>query len=312
VLINLLGNAIKFTDTGTVTLRVSTNRLPDGQLRLKASVEDSGREFVRLMGGDITLLSEPGAGAAFSFDIRVASSRAIAEPRQRPRRRVLGLQPGVKAATVLVADDEPNNRGWLTKLLTLVGFSVREARDGAEALQLWREWKPQLILMDMRMPVLDGMEATRGIRAEEEGTKTAVLALTASTLAESRCEAISSGMDDFLLKPCSEDEILRKVQEHLGIDYLYEEESGLSESKTSLARPPPSAELFPQLPSETIDELKRAVAKGEKERMNCLIARVEERDAQAGDALRHLADGYEYDALQELPAGIPREGERAK
>src|SRR6202035_763644 len=94
--------------------------------------------------------------------------------------------------------------------------------DGAIAIQLWREWKPDLILMDVRMPVIDGLEATRRIRQQPGGTETVIIALTASSMHEDRCVVMQSGVTDFLSKTCQEDELLEKMQTHLNLSYLYD------------------------------------------------------------------------------------------
>src|SRR5205085_2340596 len=101
------------------------------------------------------------------------------------RGRVAGLRPVRQTPRVLIVDDEPNNRGWLMRLLGIIGFSLREAENGAEAVRVWQEWKPDLILMDVRMPVMDGLEAICEIR-RQGGTKTIIIAVTASAMNEDR------------------------------------------------------------------------------------------------------------------------------
>jgi CheY-like chemotaxis protein len=195
VLINLLANGVKFTEHGRITLRVFGR-----DDRVFFEVEDTGpgieeaeqevifdafkqadtglrsgqgtglgltisRDFVRLMGGDIVVKSTVGQGATFSFDIRLPAARGskpVAE-----EHRVIGLEPGQPSYRILVADDRWENRAFLAKMLSPLGFEVREANDGREVLELWNSWDPHLIWMDIRMPFIDGLEAIRKIRAAE-------------------------------------------------------------------------------------------------------------------------------------------------
>jgi CheY-like chemotaxis protein len=335
VLVNLLGNAIKFTERGSITLRVSMGRQEKGKRQLLAEVEDTGagiaaeeqknlfqpfaqsqsgrdlqegtglglaisREFVRLMGGEISMTSEVGKGSSFRFEIPVRPSGISPAPEQMAHRSVMGLQPGREVPRVLVVDDEPHNRGWLTGLLKIVGFEVREAEHGAAAIRVWQHWKPSLILMDMRMPVMDGFEATRRIRASPDGHETVIIALTASALEEDRGMATDSGANDFLSKPCPEDELWKKIQEHLGLSYRYaDEELSQNIDASAGAAVPPSATLN-ELPEELIAHLDDAIRNGEKSRIDELMAIIGERDPCLARVLKALADGYEYDALTRL------------
>jgi CheY-like chemotaxis protein len=248
-------------------------------------------ELVRLMGGEIMLSSEPGRGSTFYFEIPVRPGELPTIDGKTERPRVIGLQPGEEMPRVLVVDDEPNNRGWLTGLLGMVGFAVREADDGEAAIRLWQEWKPQLILMDMRMPVMDGMEATRRIRALAGGRETVILALTASAMEDNRRHALDSGVDDFLSKPCMEAELFQKAQKYLGLNFIFEAEKTPDADEVDVCR---------NLPPNVIAELQRAVGNGEKDVLDELIGKIEELDKPAARSLRQLADNYDYDALTHL------------
>jgi CheY-like chemotaxis protein len=203
----------------------------------------------------------------------------------------------------LIVDDEPNNRGWLTGLLTIIGFPVREAVDGAEAIRLWQEWKPDLILMDVRMPNMDGLEATRRIRQLPGGAETVIIALTASAMHEDRSVAMQSGLNDFLSKPCEEDELLRTMQAHLNLSFLYEDtESPQNDSAATTAQTPTKVHIQ-DLPPELVDNLRRAIQNGESDRLDQLIEQAGERDVAVSHALKSLADKFDYDALTHLLEG---------
>ena len=340
VLVNLLGNAVKFTERGSITLRMSTVQREDHQMWLSTRVEDTGpgiaaeeqaglfrpfvqsqsgrdvqggtglglaisQQFIRLMGGEIRLASEVGAGSTFYFEVPVQPANGGIVSRQMATRRVAGLQPTQQARQVLVVDDDANNRGWLTTLLKIIGFSVREAKDGAEAIRLWQEWKPDLILMDVRMPVMDGMEATSRIRQQPGGTDTVIIALTASAMDEERRVVLQNGANDFVSKPCQEDELLQKMQTHLNVSYLYDDTEAHGSDAGATPRPELTRGAVQELPRELVVGLQLAIRNGEKARLNELIERVGERDAKISRALKKLADDYDYDALTHLLEGAP-------
>jgi two-component system sensor histidine kinase/response regulator len=278
VLINLLGNAIKFTDTGGVTLRVGVGQgtleiqnpkdiLPTAHLLFE--IEDTGkgiapeelhnlfqpfvqtasatqvkegtglgltisRQFVQLMRGDIRLKSEVNRGSTFDFDIIVelAQSSEVAPPIRKEK--VIGLAKGQRVYRILVADDRKENCDLLTQLLNSIGFETRAVANGQEAIAHWQTWHPDLIWMDMRMPVMNGYEATRQIRAAEQRQstvttqsqypRTAIIALTASAFEEQRSSILGAGCDDLIRKPFREEIIFNKMAEYLGVQYVYAEE----------------------------------------------------------------------------------------
>ena len=339
VLINLLGNAVKFTQLGRITLHVILSQRGD-QLRLSARVEDTGaglsageqeklfepftqtrrglrsqegtglglaisRNYARLMGGDITVSSKPGEGSVFRFEIPIERGSADVAVRRYVRRRVKGLRSDAGAPAILVVDDHPENRDWLMKLLTSVGFSVRGAENGEAAIQVWEEWSPRLILMDVHMPVMGGIEATRRIKEDTRGKDTMIVALTASALDEDRRAVAQSGADDFVSKPCSENELLEKIRVLSGIAYDYEEIEEAEGQPAGMAGL--SAEKLSQLPGELIEELRNATASGNKRVLDRLILKVSETvDAGCAHDLRALADKYDYDAITQLLEAVCR------
>jgi PAS domain S-box-containing protein len=335
VLINLLGNAVKFTQLGRITLHATLEQRKGGQLWLSASVEDTGpgitdedqgklfesfsqtrtgldslkgtglglaisRKYAHLMGGDITVTSTPGVGSVFRFEIPIGRGDAGVAVRQIAPRRVIAITTGQEAPKILVVDDHAENRDWLMKLLTSIGFYVRGADNGEAAIRNCEKWNPRLILMDVHMPVMDGLEATRRIKADPRGKETVIVALTASAMDDDRRTVAQSGADDFLAKPCREDELLEKMRALLNITYDYEEvsdaEGGPHGGAESL-----SAEKLGQLPRGLIEELRNATLSGNKRLLDRLIFKVREtEDAASANALQALADKYEYDALTRL------------
>jgi signal transduction histidine kinase/CheY-like chemotaxis protein len=348
-LINLLGNAIKFTARGRIKLHVTLTNValehvalePDtleqgsgNRLWLSAQVEDTGsgitdeeqgklfepfsqirralysqegtglglaisRKYARLMGGDITVTSSPGTGSIFRLEIPLERGDAGVAVRRSASRRVIGIRAALEAPRILVVDDHPEGREWLMKLLTSVGFSVQGADNGEAAIQNWERWNPHLILMDVHMPVMGGLEATRRIKAHPGGKETVVIALTASALHDDRLAVSQSGVDDFIVKPCHEDELLDKIRARLNIAYDYEETSE-AEGQPGAATAQSAGRLGP-LPLELVEELRSATLSGNKRLLDGLILKVREtEDARSAQALQELADGYEYDALARL------------
>jgi two-component system sensor histidine kinase/response regulator len=337
VLVNLLGNAVKFTERGAITLRMSVTQRENQQLVLTAQVEDSGlgiaaeeqaglfrpfvqsqsgrnlqggtglglaisQQFIRLMGGEIRLRSEVGSGSTFYFEVPVRPVDGEFVATHMPARRVAGLQSNQPERRVLIVDDEPHNRGWLTQLLTMIGFAVREAVDGAEAVRIWQAWKPDAILMDLRMPVMDGLEATRSIRRQPGGSEALIIALTASAMDQDRDEVLQSGANDFLSKPCPEEELLRKLQDHLHLSYRYDDRA---EPRHAWDAAPESGlpMAIGKLPPELVGDLQLAIRNGEKERLDQLIEQVGRQNAVTSHTLKDLADKYDYDGLTHLLEG---------
>jgi len=183
------------------------------------------RQLVQLLQGAITVESAIGQGTCFKCHIAVGLPTAsVADAlTDQPVRRVIGLPPDHPPMRILVAEDMPDNRLLLVQLLSSRGFEVRTAEDGREAIALWNNWNPHLILMDMRMPILDGYETTRQIKATARGSKTVIIAITASVLEEERMDIFAAGCDDVLCKPFQEQALLMKLAEYLDVQYVYAE-----------------------------------------------------------------------------------------
>jgi PAS domain S-box-containing protein len=332
-LINLVGNAIKFTARGQVRLRVTLEQESADLLWLAARIEDTGsgisdedqkmlfepfsrakgalntqegtglglaitRKYARLMGGDVTVSSRLGEGSVFRLEIPVERGNAGVAARRSAPRMVVGIRAGTPAPGILVVDDQAENRDWLMKLLSSVGFPVRDADNGETAIRNWTEWYPRLILMDVHMPVMDGLEATRRIKAAPRGKETVIVTLTASAMDDDRRIAAESGADDFLAKPCREDELLGKIGALLNVAYDYAEgnQGDNPNGITTL-----SAERLGRLPAPLLEELRVAVRAGKKKLLDKLILDVGGTgDTESAHALKALADHYQYDALTRL------------
>jgi CheY-like chemotaxis protein len=263
------------------------------------------RQYVRLMGGDLTASSELGQGSLFQFDVQVALVDAAEVQAAQPRRRVLGLEPDQPTYRLLVAEDKETNRQLLVKLLEPLGpstgsgqgFEVKEAVNGQEAIEVWERWEPHLIWMDMRMPVMDGHEATRRIKATTKGQATVIIALTASAFEEDRERVLLEGCDDFVRKPFREDEIYDKLAKHLGVRFIYEEQAPLAAVQPADAAPladvlTPAA--LAALPAGWVADLQQATIKADLNLILILIDQIRGENPALADTLTDLARNFEY------------------
>lgn len=266
------------------------------------------RHFVQLMGGSLGLQSEPERGSNFHFDVpvvlvdHVEAADALLEP---ARRKVVGLEPGQPVYRLLVVEDRETNRRLLVKLLTGLGspphgFEVREAANGQEALQIWEDWQPHLIWMDMRMPVMDGHEATRQIRASTHGQATVIVALTASAFEEDRRLILSHGCDDFVRKPFRESEIFDKLEKHLGVRFVYEDRSQPPPPQPTDSQRMLTLRALAGLPRPWVRRLEDAAAQADPELVLGLIEEIRPEHKSLADGLEALAGGFRFDIILAL------------
>jgi PAS domain S-box-containing protein len=342
VLINLIGNAIKFTPKGSITLTVDSQRpsLKNKQevrpITLFFEVKDTGpgiakadfenifdpfiqtgtgkeshegtglglsisRRYVQVMGGDITVESEVGKGAVFKFHMQAHESKGVELCLTKPNQPILGLAPNQPTYRILIVDDISTNRQLLKNILESLGFDTREAENGKKSIDIWQKWQPHLIWMDMRMPIMDGYDATRKIKesAGEEGP--VIIALTASAFEEQKEKILAAGCDDFVIKPFKENDIVEMLQKHLNVKFLYAADEILAENadlKDDKWRLNPSD--FDALPKELVMKFKTSVAALEMDMALNVIEEIREQNKPLANALQNIAEEYRFDTLQEL------------
>jgi signal transduction histidine kinase/DNA-binding response OmpR family regulator len=331
VLLNLLGNAVKFTDEGSVCFRVSATRTDAGRTRLRFEVEDTGvgvaandleaifdpfqqvrrtgrriegaglglsisRKLVALFDGSLRVASELGHGSTFTVEVEVeetgAERRSVAAEAKQvggyrgPRRRLL------------IADDKTDNRQILGRLLRSLGFIVDEASHGAQAVELARRFEPDLIFMDLVMPVKDGFEAIREIRAMPGAIARApIVAVSASAFDNTRTQSVAAGCDDFVTKPIRLDHIIEIVGRLLQLEWTHPSEGA---TEISSGRPRTDWGAL-RLPRSLARELYELALSGDVQLLSRRI--VESRNGErstteALDALAHLAQDYDTRALR--------------
>ncbi len=348
ILLNLLSNALKFTDEGGVTLRVTT--LDIGNLnieehrsvsqspvsRLQFHIEDTGvgiaeddleklfepfvqtahhaekvyegtglglpisRRFARMLGGELTVHSTLGKGSNFQFHIQATLVEA-GEVRQDTAAfsRVIGLQPGQPTYRILVVDDQWESRYLLFKLLSPLGFEVDEASNGQEAVEMFQRRKPHLIWMDMRMPVMDGYEATQRIRQLDAHIP--IIALTASSFEEEQAYILNAGCDAFLRKPFKEFEIFDLLHQHLEVHFLYEGALISHAPSETIAVSDDALEHdLLELPEAIFHKLQYTVEGIDLEGTRESITQIRVVNSALAEALTAIVKGYRFDILQRI------------
>ncbi|MEG4441749.1 GAF domain-containing protein [Microcoleus sp. AT9_B5] len=401
ILINLVGNAIKFTEMGSVTLRVKkkveeslraeaaelsdtqtkladagfehseslgvetaaiqkqpgwctgfnqserlgdcdcvdANDLRPEVLRLQFEIEDTGlgiapeemnklfepfeqtktgqmsqqgtglglpisRKFVQMMGGDITVKSKPEMGSKFAFDIQISLAPASEIKILKPQKKVIALAPNQPEYRILVVDDRADNCLVIERLLSPLGLIVRSARDGEEAIAVWEDWQPHLIWMDMQMPVMNGYEATRKIKAHPLGKQTVIVALTASAFEEERQTILGAGCDDFMRKPFEAKILFAKMEELLGVRYIYEESVDApleNESEINGVTSNQSVESqLGQMPLEWVEKISHAAHECCDDKIVKLIEEMPSQFALAAQYLTTLVQDFLFDDIIEI------------
>jgi PAS domain S-box-containing protein len=338
ILINLIGNAIKFTDEGQIQIRV---RLIEEQNSKEASsallffdVEDTGvgipiseldsifeaffqsklgsssarvgtglglpicREFIQLLNGKISVSSQAGQGSLFQFYIPV---EAVSEPSRLPAPTVTGLFPGQSQYRILVVDDRWESRQLMAQVLAPFGFDLRDAQNGQEAITVWQDWNPHLIWMDMRMPIMDGYTATQHIKSNLHGRDTVIIALTASALEEDTDIILNAGCDAIIRKPFRESEIFQTLEQYLGIHFTVQVQRPISNSSgTKQPMGNLRRSLVETMPREWIVQVHEAAQKVDNPVLMLLITQIPEKNHRLRDALVHLVKNFRCDVIFEL------------
>ena len=361
VLINLLGNAVKYTQEGDIHMQVDCRSLKGGDIitdqagepiTFTFTIRDTGigipendldaifssftrtnihltneggtglglaisQNYAMLLGGKITVESQMGKGSTFSFVLPAETvvESDVAETVISPK-RVVGLASGTTKIRALVADDHSTNRDVLNNMLSRVGFQVKEAVNGLEAVNLYRSWKPHLVLIDLIMPVMSGRKAIKAIR-HSSGTPTtpAIIAVTASVLREDRAMVLSEGANGFLLKPLREEDLFEMIARHLDVHFVYDEKgppSSVYDEKGPPSSEPvrpvkipvtPAAENIHLLPAEMLERMQTALRKLDTDALSAMIDECEAYDGNTAASLREMMNNYEFDRLDRLLMG---------
>lgn len=335
VLLNLLGNAVKFTDRGQVCLAVRMLAVDDKQARIRFEVRDTGigidesqlqrlfqpfeqigdatrrfagtglglsisRQLIRLMGSDIEVKSEPDQGSVFWFDLCLPVLAGAVEPVPAGG-TVIGYEGAPRS--ILIVDDITENREMLAYLLSVLGFQIDEAENGQAALECVQASKPDLILMDMLMPVMDGLEATRRIRQNDTAAHLPIIIISATVADEDHPKWRAAGGDAFLAKPIKRGTLLRQIGLLLGLTWTYQQPG------TAFEEPPawqasPSFEVVPT--RQELQALHHYTRMGNMRSISDEALRIlalDERYRPFTDKVQYLASTYQSQALVALVEG---------
>jgi Amt family ammonium transporter len=249
------------------------------------------KQFVEFIGGQIGVVSEPGRGAVFHFEIPVGIVQVEAIPAELHSVSVTGLAEGQPLYRILIVEDHPDGRLLLHRLLEPVGFELREAVNGQEAVEIFTQWRPHLIFMDIRMPVMDGLEAIRRIKAT--GITTRIVALTAHALEDEKREILAAGCDDFIRKPYRETEVFETLAKQLSIRFKYAGEHRRFPDKDK-----ESYEIqLKNLPQDLIVELRYVTELLNKQRCLKVVEKIGSIDRKLGESLRLMAENRHFERI---------------
>ena len=331
VLLNLLSNAIKFTRQGGVILSVETQTAEAGKVRLKFTVSDTGigiapedmhrifepfeqagsassnqagtglgltisRQYLQMMGGELTVESTLGEGSAFSFAL-TAQICATLETQGRSLGTVVDIAAADRGRRILVVDDNAEARMLIRDLLEPYGFAVMETGDGALAGKSVDSFQPDLIFMDWRMPEIDGLAATRQIRASKTLRQPKVVILSAYAFEENRREALAAGANDFMRKPIRKEELYALLEKHLGIHFVRESEAGREEKPQE---PELTATDLAGLSAERRALLTEAARELNPAKMMAELGRIRNENPELAARLHDLVKNMQYRRLWQL------------
>lgn len=253
------------------------------------------RQLARLMGGDITVSkSKTKAQAIFQLNVvaEIATDREL-EIQAAPR-EITGLESDQPEYRILVVDDSKMNRQIMVQLLERVGFKVQEAVNGREAVEVWLSWQPHMIWMDLRMPIMNGYEATSQIRAYSPTRRPAIVALSASTSEEERSLFRESGCDDFVGKPFTENTIFEKIAQHLGVRYVYQTQNPPAK-KFRL-----TASSLKVMSDSWLQQVEQAAGTLDNELLSELLKQIPPEHSGLNSALQQQIDDFDFDRVINL------------
>jgi PAS domain S-box-containing protein len=330
ILINLLGNAIKFTRQGGVILRSyaqpsSTATIlaievvdsgvgipidrqgelfkPFVQLaRTNLEVEGTGlglaisKSLIELMGGKISFTSVLGLGSTFKIELPVPIANTDELMAEKEPHSVKSIAVNQPAWRLLVVDDNSDNRLLLVTMLSKVGFEVRQAKNGVEAINVFEQWRPHLIWMDMQMPVMDGYQASAGIRRIQGGDAVKIIAVTDSVFKEQHNGIINSGCDAVLHKPVQSSEVFATLSQILGVKFIYQDKP----TSRSTLIPETTTEMLGKLPIELQQQLRKAALSLDTEETDTVIVQIRAIAPDVAEGLQKLAQNYQFERIIQL------------
>lgn len=327
IMINLVGNALKFTERGGIYVTCKVTGSTGSKISLQMDVKDTGsgidpqdqerifdafeqtdeglkggkgtglglplsRHFAREMGGDITISSQKGIGSTFQIIIICDEASNKVGDTAMNKRVIYGVRPNSDIIRILVVDDIEENRLYLTTMLEKIGFEIRSCTNGEETLVITEQWKPEIILMDAIMPVMDGQETIKHLSKNPELRDIPIIIISASILDEDVNSVLDAGAVGFLPKPVNQHDLLTEIGEHISVDYVFEtgvddiEEPDMSVTEYSFNKD--------ILPKELVSRMKNAAQELNITEMAILIEEVEQYDKEMAEKLSKLLDNFDW------------------
>ncbi len=345
ILINLLSNAIRNTSSGSISMRLAITSKAGDATHLEIAVSDTGRgiaaddlqrifdpfvqsdhnnvpqsgtglglaisrQYARMMGGELTVESREQEGSTFRLTVPVLKVEPQTKlPKDITAPLIVGIGNNDREYRILLVDDDPSNRDVLARMLTPIGFSVRQATSGKEAIAAHADWQPHLILMDIRMTEIDGIAAIKSIRATKNGRTVPIIGVSASVFEEDRATVLESGADDFLAKPVQEADLLAKIGRCLKIDYQFEVSA--SEAAEDLGETSGlERNHLAELPDSLLEEMRAALEGGYMERLAELARSAADHSPAVSRRLLDLVHRYDFESLANLFLYNGNEAER--
>ncbi|MEQ8623619.1 MAG: ATP-binding protein [Vicingaceae bacterium] len=326
VLINLIANAVKFTNTGSVMINtvvknatISISVIDTGigisekyiesifetfeQTEDGVNKEGTGlglsisKKLAQLMNGDIEVESKYGKGSNFTFTLPYVEGEDAGILEEDSHREVDKVKEGQDKLKVLIVDDIAENREVLELLLNSIGFTVKSVHDGNEAVKMVKKWLPNVVLMDMVMPGMNGIEATAKIRSLEEFENVKIIGISASAFDEERDLFLKSGADSFVKKPFKISELLDEIEKCTGIEYTYNDLEKLEDNLIDLKA---AKKGIVSLPNSIRVNIEKAVLEGDTEELRSISQKISTTNKELFDLIQSHLDSYDLEGLEEL------------
>ena len=351
VLLNLVSNAIKFTNKGSISFKVSskqpsnnTEEIESKLVNLCLEVKDTGAgiaeeeldrlfepfvqtatgksvqggtglgltivlHYIDLLGGTIEVQSIEKQGTTFTINLPITISSEFCDVNTYSpsslQTTIIGLAADQPSYKILIIEDEAENRRLLCDTLEPLGFTVQIAENGQKGITLAQSWQPSLILMDMKMPVVDGYEATQYIKAQAKGKAPIIIAITAQAFEKDRQNTFIAGCDDFISKPFIRDELLHTIARHLNIEYRYlEDEEQIKQIQSDIVL---FEEILESLSPDWVGQFAKAIVNLDIRLLLNLILLLQPIEKNLASSLESWVRNYDYDSLQSFIEGIKKD-----
>jgi len=327
IIINLVGNALKFTKYGAITVKFKNDSTNN---RLVIFVEDTGigiskeelnrifnpfeqtrtgrmaggaglglsisKKYSELLGGGIKVESILGEGTTFEFSFEYQAGCETDLTNEAPLMPVMKIKDD-KEVKVLIVDDRDNNRDILTKMLKPLGFITKEADDGYKAIYYINDWKPDIILLDIIMPIMSGTEVIKRMKSDENAKNIKIIVITASVLDDDKKNIMEIGADSFIRKPFKQNVILEEIRKLLGLEYVYRAEIKQNNEPKNDISEENIKKVLSSLPEDFIEKFKQKLIIGDVKEVNKLNDFIESHNKKICEYFKKLIEDYDFNVV---------------